>query len=67
MIYLTNYVFKKTEDLNIHIFNMITGINEPKILIKHISWKCKCKFDGRKFKTHIKSGITSVSVKVKIK
>ena len=45
MIYLTNYVFKKTEDLKIHIFNMITGINEPKILIKHISWMCKCKFD----------------------
>ena len=27
---------------------MITGINELKILTKHISSKCKCKFDGRK-------------------
>ena len=27
---------------------MITGINGSKILTKHISYKCKCKFDGRK-------------------
>ena len=27
---------------------MITGINEPKTLAKHISFECKCKFDGRK-------------------
>ena len=27
---------------------MITGINELNTLIKHISCKCKCKFDGRK-------------------
>ena len=27
---------------------MITGINETKILAKHILSKCKCKFDGRK-------------------
>ena len=27
---------------------MITGINESKTLTKHISCKCKCKFDGRK-------------------
>ena len=26
---------------------MITGINESKTLTKHISWECKCKFDGR--------------------
>ena len=38
----------KTEDLNLRMFNMITGINESKILTKHISCKCKCKFDGRK-------------------
>ena len=37
----------ETEDLNLSVFNMITGINEPKTLIKHISCKCKCKFDGR--------------------
>ena len=27
---------------------MITGINESKTLTKHISWRCKCKVDGRK-------------------
>ena len=39
----------KTEDLNIHVFNMITGKNSSKILIKDISCKCKCNFDGRKY------------------
>ena len=27
---------------------MITVINKSKILTKHISCECKCKFDGRK-------------------
>ena len=27
---------------------MITGINESKVLTKHISCECKCRFDGRK-------------------
>ena len=38
----------KTEDLNLSIFKVITKINELKTLAKHISCKCKCKFDGRK-------------------
>ena len=38
----------KTEDLNLSMFNMITGINKSKTLAKHISCECKCKFDGRK-------------------
>ena len=38
----------KTEDLNLSVFNMATGTNESKILTKHISCKCKCKFDGGK-------------------
>ena len=42
------YVPNKTEDLNLSVFNMITGINELKTLTKHISCECKCKFDGRK-------------------
>ena len=42
------YVPKKSKDLNIHVFNMITGINESKILTKDISCECKCKFDGKK-------------------
>ena len=37
------------QDLNLSVFNMITGINELKILTKHILSKCKCKFDGRKY------------------
>ena len=38
----------KTEDLNLSVFRMITGINESKTLTMHISCECKCKFDGRK-------------------
>ena len=38
----------KTEDFNLSLFNMITGINESKTLTKHISCKCKCRFDGEK-------------------
>ena len=47
---LSNKVFvpNKTEDLNLSLFNMITGINESKTLTKHISWESKCKFDRRK-------------------
>ena len=30
------------------VFNIITGINKSKILTKHISCECKCKFDGGK-------------------
>ena len=36
------------EDLNLHILNMIKGINESKTFTKHTSCKCECKFDGRK-------------------
>ena len=42
----------KKEDLNLGIFNMITGINKKKTLTKHASCKCKCKFDGRKFNSN---------------
>ena len=38
----------KTENLNLSVFNMITGINASKTLTKHISCKCKCRFDGKK-------------------
>ena len=31
----------KTEDLNLIVFSMITGINELKTLTKHKSCKCK--------------------------
>ena len=38
----------KTEDLNLSMLNMITGIKESKTLTKHVSNECNCKFDGRK-------------------
>ena len=38
----------KIENIILSVFNMITGINESKILTKYVSCKCKCKFDGRK-------------------
>ena len=42
------YVPNKTENLNLTVFNMITGINESKTLTRHIACECKCRFDGRK-------------------
>ena len=42
----------RTEDLNINVFKMITGINEWKTLTNHTSCKCKCKFDDRKFHSY---------------
>ena len=33
----------KSDDLNLSPFNMITEINESKILARHKSCKCKCK------------------------
>ena len=39
---------KQTEYLDLSMFNLIKGINESKTLTKHISCKCRCKFDGRK-------------------
>ena len=43
---LNKSVPNKREDLNLNVFNMITGINESKTLTKDISFECKCKFDG---------------------
>ena len=40
-------VLNKKKDLNIHVFNMITGKNESKILTKDISCECKCRVDGK--------------------
>ena len=42
----------KTGDLNLSVFNMITGINESKTFAKHSSYECKCKFDGTKCKSN---------------
>ena len=42
------YVPNETEDLNLNVFNMITGINDSQTLTKHISCQYKCKFDDKK-------------------
>ena len=47
------------------IFNIITGINESKILTKHVSYECKCKFDGKNV-IQVNVGIT-INVDVSIK
>lgn len=36
----------KTDDLSLHVFDMITGIDKSKTIAKHISCGCICKFDG---------------------
>ena len=46
----------KTGDLNLIVFNIITGIKESETLTKHISYKYKCIFD--KNVIHINRGIT---------
>ena len=56
----------KTEDLNLSMFNMITGINGSKILRKYISCECKCVFDEKNYIIQINGGITiNVGVSVK--
>ena len=40
------FVPSKTKDVNVKVFNMVTGINEAKILIKRVSCDCKCKFNN---------------------
>ena len=42
MSYLQKYGFeKKTKDINVKTFNMITNKNEAKSIIKHILYDCK--------------------------
>ena len=53
------------EDLNLRVFDMITGINESKTLTKHISFKCKCRFDEKNV-ILINGGIT-INVDVRVK
>ena len=38
----------KTENVNLSMLNMITGINVSKTLAKHILCEFQCIFDGRK-------------------
>ena len=54
--YLVEYRFPTTKNKkkNLHLFNMKTGINESRTLAKHISCKCKCKFDSKKCRSNQK-------------
>ena len=38
----------ETKDSKLNVYGIITGKNGSKILTKHVSCNCKCKFDGRK-------------------
>ena len=55
----------KTEDLDLSVFKITTGINESKTLTKNISCECKCKFDGKNV-IQINGGIT-INVDVTVK
>ena len=44
----TNDVPNETEDLNLRVSTMTTGINKLRTLTKLISGKYECKFDDRK-------------------
>ena len=53
MIYIIKYVFHiKHNILNLIVFIIITGINEPKTLTKHVLYECESKFDGLKCKSN---------------
>ena len=45
---------------------MITGINGSKILTKHVSCECKCKFDDRKCNSNQKWNNNKVRCSIKI-
>ena len=51
MTCLIKYVFQMKPKV-LKCFYMITGINKSRTLIKHMSCKCECKYDGRKCKLH---------------
>ena len=65
---LSNKIFvpNKTAHLDLSAFNMITGINESKILTKHMSCEFKCKFDNRKSNSNKKRKMLNVYVSTKI-
>ena len=37
------------EDINLSVFNTVTGVHESKILVKHISCTFRLNFDGREY------------------
>ena len=41
------------------------GITESKTLVKHISYECRCEFDGRKCNSELKWSNDGVNVSLK--
>ena len=56
----------KREDLSLRMVDIITEINESKTTKKHISCKCKWKFDGRKCNSNQSRITINVDATVKI-
>ena len=52
--YVSNRVCvqSKTKNLNLSVFNLITGINKSKTLTKHISCGFKCNFNGKRYNSN---------------
>ena len=55
----------KTEDSNLSMLNIITGIYESRTLTKHVSCQCKCKFDGRRYNLNYWQNNENANVSVK--
>ena len=55
----------KTEDSNLSMLNIITGIDESRTLTKHVSCQCKCKFDGRRYNLNYWQNNENAKVSVK--
>ena len=45
---------KEIKGINVKVFNMTENKNETKIMIKHISCDCKCKFNSATFNSNRK-------------
>ena len=65
-------ILNRREDLNLNVFNMITGINESETLTKQISCEYECKMEQNGTSLYvdqnvsqINGGVTSVDVSVK--
>ena len=48
------FVWSKSKDVNVKIFNMKTNRNEAKTLVKQILCDCKCKFKSTTCKSNQK-------------
>lgn len=51
-IYLAKYVFQISKFVSLNVFSIITRTNASETVIKHILWKCECKFDSKKFNSN---------------